>query len=150
MPARGQLPAVTGNRNYPQPVKRLKPLALRATLGPEDWHTTVAAWMEKSAQIVFVAPPEQIHHGLLWELKTVTASKYWDKALIVVPPVSPQDLARRWQGLRYVCGTLWPFTFPLPADLTSALVLTFRSNRWTVIIADRKSEWSYSAALKCC
>ena len=28
MPARGQLPAVTGNRNYPQPVKRLKPLAL--------------------------------------------------------------------------------------------------------------------------
>ena len=29
MPARGQLPAVTGNRNYPQPVKRLKPLALR-------------------------------------------------------------------------------------------------------------------------
>jgi hypothetical protein len=133
------------------PGSRLPPLgAARATLDPEDWQATVAAWMEKSAQIVFVAPPEQIHRGLLWELRTVTASKYWDKALIVVPPVPPQDLARRWQGFQSVCGTLWPFTFPLPADVTSALALTFRSNRWTVIIADRKSEWSYSAALKCC
>ena len=34
MPARGQLPAVTGNRNYPQPVKRLKPLALRTGGSP--------------------------------------------------------------------------------------------------------------------
>lgn len=130
------------------PGSRLPPLgAARATLGPDDWQATVAAWMEKSAEIVFVAPPEQIHHGLLWELKTVTASKHWDKTIIVVPPVPPQDLARRWQGFRYVCGTLWPFTFPLPTDITSALLLTFRSDRWTVTIADRKSEWSYSAAL---
>lgn len=41
MPARGQLPAVTGNRNYPQPVKRLKPLALtftvRAIISPDHY-----------------------------------------------------------------------------------------------------------------
>ncbi len=34
MPAGRQLPAVTKNRNYPQPVKHLKPAALRSPGGP--------------------------------------------------------------------------------------------------------------------
>jgi hypothetical protein len=131
------------------PGSGLPPLgAARTTLDPADWHSTVATWMEQSTQIVFVAPPEQVSHGLLWELKAVSASKYWDKTLIIVPPVSPQDLGRRWQAFRYACRTLWPFTFPLPAEVTGVLVLAFRSNKWTMIVADRKSEWSYGAALK--
>lgn len=48
----------------------------------------------------------------------------------------------------HACGRLWPFTTPLPSANPRALVLAFRNNEWTLIIADRRSEWSYGAAVK--
>jgi hypothetical protein len=38
MPAGRQLPAVTKNKNYPQPVKHLKPAALRGAQTPQKQH----------------------------------------------------------------------------------------------------------------
>lgn len=131
------------------PGTKLSPLgAARDTLTSADWQSSVATWMARSSLIVFVAPPESVTPGLLWELQTVSASRYWDKTLILVPPVPPDDLLSRWQVFLRGCGRLWPFTAPLPSADPRALVLAFRNNKWTLIIADRRSEWSYGAAVK--
>jgi hypothetical protein len=69
------------------PFTTLPPLgAARATLDPADWQSTIGNWMEQAAQIVFVAPPDRVTQGFLWELRTVSTSKYWDKTLLVAPP----------------------------------------------------------------
>jgi hypothetical protein len=131
------------------PGTKLAPLgAARETLDPADWQSAIATWMEQSTLIVFIAPPERVTEGLLWELQAVSTNRRWDKTLIIVPPVSPEQLERRWQALLNACARLWPFTYPLPAADPRALVLAFRNNEWTVVIADRRTEWSYSAALK--
>jgi hypothetical protein len=130
------------------PGTTLSPLgAARETLVSADWQSAVATWMSRSSLIVFVAPPDLVTQGLLWELQAVSASRYWKKTLILVPPVSPGDLLSRWQAFLHACSDLWPFTLPLPSDNPRALVMAFRNNKWSLITADRRSEWSYGAAL---
>jgi len=127
----------------------LPPLgAARETLDPANWQATVAGLMERSSLIVFVAPPVRVTQGLRWEMETVSASRKWHKTLVLVPPVSPDRLQDRWQAFLAACGGLWPFTFPLPAEDPRGLLLAFRDNRWLLVTADRRSEWSYGAALQ--
>jgi hypothetical protein len=87
-----------------------------------------------------------VNRGLQWELEAVSGHGYWDKALIVVPPVRAEQLQARWRGLLGM--GLWPFTVPGPVDDPHALVLALTNGQWQVISADRRSEWSYSAALE--
>lgn len=130
-----------------QPGTKLAPLgAARETIDSSDWQSVVAAWMARSIMIVFVAPPSQVTQGLRWELETVSANRHWNKTLLVIPPVPLEDLQRRWQGFLGACARL--FTAPLPAGDPRALVVAYRNSRWMVITADRRTEWSYSAALK--
>ena len=130
-----------------QPGTRLAPLgAARETIDSADWQAAVATWMAQSRLIVFATPPSQVNRGLRWELEAVSGHGYWDKALIVVPPVRAEQLQARWRGLLGV--GLWPFTVPGPVDDPHALVLALRNGRWHVISADRRTEWSYSAALE--
>ena len=83
------------------PRTRLAPLgAARETIDSPDWQSVVAGLMARSSLIVLVAPPRKVTDGLRWELETVSAGNYWDKALIVVPPVRAEDLQRRWQEFR--------------------------------------------------
>jgi hypothetical protein len=131
------------------PGTKLAPLgAARETLDPADWKSVIATWMEQSALIVFIAPPERVTEGLLWELQAVSANRRWAKTLIIVPPVSPEQIQRRWQAFLIACARLWPFTYPLPAADPRVLVLAFRNNTWALVTANRPTEWSYSAALK--
>ncbi len=129
------------------PGTRLAPLgAARETIDSADWQAAVATWMAQSRLIVFATPPSQMNRGLRWELEAVSAHGYWDKALIVVPPVRAEQLQARWRGL--LGAGIWPFTVPGPADDPHALVLALRNGGWHVISADRRTEWSYSAALE--
>lgn len=129
------------------PGTKLAPLgAARETIDSADWQSAVATWMTQSRLIVFATPPSQVNRGLRWELETVSVHGYWDKALIVVPPVRAEQLQARWHGLLGV--GLWPFTVPGPVEDPHALVLALRNGRWHVISADRRTEWSYSAALE--
>ena len=131
------------------PGTKLAPLgAARETIDSADWQSAIAAWMGRSALIVFVAPPGQVTQGLRWELEAVSACGHWAKTLIVVPPVPPPDLQRRWQRFLEAWATFRPFTFPVSAEDPGALVVAFRNGKWTVITADRRTEWSYGAALK--
>jgi hypothetical protein len=130
-----------------QPGTKLAPLgAARETIDSADWQSVVTAWMARSIMIVFVAPPSEVTQGLRWELETVSANRHWNKTLIVIPPVPAEDLQRRWQGFLGACARL--FTSPLPAEDPRALVVAYRNSRWMMITADRRTEWSYSAALK--
>ena len=122
--------------------------AARATLDPAEWQSTVAIWMERSAQIVFSAPPRSITQGLLWEFNEVSVNKYWDKSIIVIPPIPSRALSERWCEFLPACQAILPSKFSHPADTHNILLLASRDGRWTTIIARRKSEWSYSAALK--
>jgi len=130
------------------PGTKLAPLgAARETIDPADWQSAIAGWMQRSALIVFVAPPGEVTEGLLWELEAVSASSHWDKTLIVVPPVPPPDLQRRWGKFLQAWAKFRRFTFPVSAEDPGALVVAFRNGKWTVITADRRTEWSYGAAL---
>lgn len=130
------------------PGTSLAPLgAARETIDSADWRSTIATWMDKAALIVLVAPPEQATQGLLWELETVSVHRQWAKTLIVVPPVRPENLERRWNTFLDATAKLWPSTMRPPVDDPSALVLAFRDNAWTAITARQRNEWSYSAAL---
>lgn len=130
------------------PGTKLAPLgAARETVDSADWQSVIAAWMARSVMIVFVGPPGQVTQGLHWELETVSANRHWHKTLIVVPPVPPEDLQRRWPGFLDACARLWPFTSQLPTDDPRTLVVAFRNSGWMAITADRRTEWSYSAAL---
>ena len=131
------------------PRTRLAPLgAARETIDSADWQSVVADLMARSSLIVLVAPGRKVTDGLRWELESVSAGDYWDKALIVVPPVRGEDLQRRWQEFQDEGARLWPFTVPGPVADPHALVLAFKDPRWTVIGADRRTEWSYGAALR--
>jgi hypothetical protein len=130
------------------PERKLAPLgAARETLDSDDWQATISEWMSRSVAIVFIMPPGQVTRGLTWELQQVSANQYWAKTLIIVPPVRASLLHVRWQEFLAAWGVVWPFTFPLPAT-SSPLALTFRNDIWTAIRADRRDEWTYSAAIK--
>jgi len=131
------------------PGTKLAPLgAARETIDSADWQSPIATWMERSALIVFVVPPGEVTEGLLWELQSVSASGHWDKTFIVVPPVPPPDLQRRWEKFLEAWARLRRFTFPVSAQDPGALVVAFRNGGWMVTTADRRTEWSYGAALK--
>jgi hypothetical protein len=131
------------------PKTRLAPLgAARETIDSADWQSGVADWMARACLIVFVAPPSQVTPGLLWELETVSVHGYWDKALVIVPPTRPEQLQDRWQQFQAAGEGLWPFTVPGAISDPRALVLAFRNGQWQVTTADRRTEWSYGAALK--
>jgi len=130
------------------PGTSLSPLgAARETIDSADWRSTVATWMDESALIIFVAPPEQMTAGLLWELERVSVHRHWAKTLIVVPPARPENLERRWNGFLNAVGELWPFAVLPPVHDLSPLVMAFRNNTWTMITARRRDEWSYGAAV---
>lgn len=129
------------------PKTRLAPLgAARETIDSDDWQSVVAGWMAEARLVVFVTPPNQVTPGLLWELETVSARGWWDKALVVVPPVRAAKLQARWQQF-WAERPGWPFTVPGAISDPQALVLAFRNDQWQVTAADRRSEWSYGAAL---
>lgn len=129
------------------PGTRLAPLgAARETIDSAGWQAAVATWMAQSRLIVIAAPPSQMNDGLRWELEAVSAYGYWDKTLIVVPPVRAEQLRARWHGL--LGDRLGPFTVPGPVADPNALVLAFGNGQWHVISADRRTEWSYGAALE--
>lgn len=131
------------------PGTRLAPLgAARETIDSADWQSAVAARMARSSLIVFLAPPSQVTPGLQWELQTVSEYGYWDKALVVVPPVHAKQLQARWQVLRGRCEGVWPFTVGGPVDDPSVLTLTFWASQWSVTAAYRRTEWSYAAAIR--
>jgi hypothetical protein len=135
------------------PGSGLAPLrAARETIDSADWHSAVAGWMARSALIVFLAPPDRVTQGRQWELRTVGEHNQWDRALIVVPPVPAEQLQARWRAFWGACAGFWPFTVAGPvADPVAdpgALVLAFRHGRWDVTTADRRTEWSYAAALE--
>jgi hypothetical protein len=130
------------------PGTRLAPLgAARETIEPADWHSAVADWMAHAALIVFLAPPSRATQGLHWELRTVAEHGQLDKALVVVPPVSAEQLQARWRAFGAACAGIWPFTVARPLADPRALVLAFRHGRWDVATADTRTEWSYAAAL---
>jgi hypothetical protein len=130
------------------PGTRLAPLgAARETIDSADWQSVVAGWMAQSALIVFLAPPNRVTEGLEWELRAVADYGQWDKALVVVPPVPAAQLQARWRAFGTAIGWLWPFTVAGPLADPGALLLAFRHGRWGMITADRRTEWSYAAAL---
>ena len=60
MPAGRELPAVTKNRNYPQPVKHLKPMALRPPGHPHDFRVATAGLREVACRQFL---PSSAYHG---------------------------------------------------------------------------------------
>ena len=131
------------------PGSGLAPLrAARETIDSADWHSAVGGWMARSALIVFLAPPDRVTQGRQWELRAVGEHDQWDRALIVVPPVPAEQLQARWRAFWAACAGFWPFTAAGPVADPGALLLAFRHGRWDVTSADRRTEWSYAAALE--
>jgi hypothetical protein len=127
----------------------LAPLgAARETLDPDDWQSQVAQWMREARLIVFGAAPITPAAGLAWELATVDGQQRWASTLLVLPPLAHDVLRHRWSRFAPLLEGTTMADHPLPADPARTLVLTGSpSVGWSAVMAARRDEWTYAAAL---
>jgi hypothetical protein len=129
------------------PGTKLAPLgAARENLPHDDWQLTVDQWMDRAALIVIGAPAATTTPGLAWEIQHVEAMRRLSKTLIVVPPVRDKELQVRWDGFA-AAAAIWPPAANLPAVPARVLAMNRKGDSWAIITADRRTEWSYAAAL---
>jgi hypothetical protein len=122
--------------------------AARATVSADRWQVQVDEWLAQAQLIVVGAPPEHVTEGLLWELQRITDRGLWDKVVLLVPPVPDDEARRRWQELAQAAGTPSPLQDPVPADPARTLALRFWGGQWHAAFAERRTEWTYAAALE--
>ena len=132
------------------PGTKLSPLgAARTTLGNEAWQDTISGWMAGAAAIVVAAPPHTTTPGLEWELQQIHAGGLWPKTFFVCPAVADDPSRNRWASFHPVLSSLVPDAGWLPADPALVLAAMLRPGQgWSVVTATRRTEWTYSEALR--
>lgn len=122
--------------------------AARESLPEESWQSVVGEWMDSARLIVMSTPPGTLSPGLQWELNQLSDRQRWQRTLIVTPPVTDQEMWRRWNALAATGPDEWPFRELPSAEMASVLALTRHAGVWTTFNASDRTEWSYSAALR--
>ena len=130
------------------PGTRLAPLgAARETLSDHDWQETIDERIRGPSWKVVCAPPREMSRGFAWELGQLSAQG-WRRTVFVLPPVPDSEMRKRWGGFTAAFDQ-GSTVRPLPVDPALALAATLRPDgAWTAIVADRRDEWSYAAALE--
>src|ERR1700733_326017 len=129
------------------PGTKLAPLgAARENLPHDDWQQTVDEWMDRAGLIVIGAPAAATTPGLAWEIQHVEATHRLSKTLIVVPPIRDEELEARWDGFA-AAAAVWPRAAELPVAPARILAMNRKGDGWALVTAERRTEWSYAAAL---
>lgn len=122
--------------------------AARESLPGESWQSVVGEWMDRARLIVISTPPGTLTPGLEWELSQLSHHDRWARTLVVTPPVTDEEMRRRWNVLAAASPHEWPLRQLPPADMADVLVLARGGGMWTAFSASRRTEWSYAAALR--
>jgi hypothetical protein len=120
--------------------------ASRKRLSDDDWRAGVVTRMEDAALVVIAIGSTD---GLLWELEAATRNGHLDRVLLVVPPDDDDSIDARWRAtVRAIAEAGGPTIFA-PVDAGEILVARLgRDGLREVIVADRRDEYSYVAALE--
>jgi hypothetical protein len=83
-------------------------------------------------------------------LSTIDRLNRWASVLLVLPPVSVEEVRSRWDDFSNLLEPTAMAAHRVPADCpTRALVIAGTpESGWTAITADRRDEWTYTAALR--
>jgi hypothetical protein len=131
------------------PGTRLAPLgAARDNLDSGAWQPQVTRRIDDAALVVVAAAPNAPAPGLAWELSALDDRQRWSTTLLVLPPLLPDELRRRWMQFVSLLSRTALAGHDLPVDPAHILVATATpESGWTVITAARRDEWTYAAAL---
>ena len=126
----------------PRTKSKLAPLgAVRDFERDDTWQQKATELMQQASIIVAVVGQTE---GLLWEIDTIIKLGFKSKLILLLPPVTTQDLKARCDSLvHHVKGA----EFPQNIDLTHTLALIFPEDQVGVITADERNDWTYETVL---
>jgi hypothetical protein len=121
--------------------------ASRELLDPQAWQEAVAERMAKAGWIVVAIGSTE---GLAWELGELTRAGHITKSEFVVPPCSPDDIARRWAVTRRSIEHAAGRAFIAPVDVAGTFTIRVDPSSGSVNAtrADRLDEAGYRAAIE--
>jgi hypothetical protein len=127
------------------PGDRLPPLgAVRDYFEGDPWRNGVVELMETAAVIVVALGRTE---GLQWELKRLAELNLLARTIVVVPPVKPTEVNRRWATL---LSAAVPTASMLPTaiDLKHTLAVVFSEDaRHRLVRSERRDDWAYEASI---
>jgi hypothetical protein len=129
-----------------QPGETLPPLGpYRVFVEDRDWRAEVDALIAGARLVVLVLGHSQ---GVLWEFKRLLEGRSTARVLLLVPPVGPADLERRWEALIGSTRGHPPWSAVRHVDPLSALVITPTKDRLLVFRSRTTSLAAYDWALR--
>ncbi len=115
--------------------------AARDYADDSTWREKAIQMMQDATMIVVVAGATP---GLAWEIETIVSLGAIRKLVIVLPPVSEEELQTRW---KVVAGQFEGSLLPVRIDLPSGRAVVFPEGRPALITGRKGDDWTYEAAL---
>jgi hypothetical protein len=120
--------------------------ASRKRLSDDEWRAGVLSRMDDAALVVIAIGSTD---GLLWELEAATRNGHLDRVLLVVPPDDDDSIDARWRATARAIAEAGGPTIFAPVNAAEILVARLgHDGLGEVIVADRRDEYSYVAALE--
>jgi hypothetical protein len=96
-----------------RPGEGLPPLgAARFWVEDHQWRDVVNDIALESQYIVLIMgslpTPSHEPSGLHWEIRRALQDDVREKLILIIPPISDEELKERWEQYRSLCGNAWP------------------------------------------
>jgi hypothetical protein len=122
--------------------------AARVHLHDDEWRGVISEQIDHAKAIAITIGRTP---GLAWELTHIVQSGHLGKTVLLVPPVDPDEIRRRWKFIADTLVTAGAGQHPLPADPGCLVVARVRDGDgdgpMTAYCADRRDEATYRAAV---
>jgi hypothetical protein len=126
----------------PHTKSELAPLgAVRDFERDDTWQQKVADLMQRASIILAVVSHTE---GFLWEIDTVIKLGLRSKLVLLLPPLTAQELTERWYSLVHRATGA---EFPQDIVFRHARAVTFPEDQVVVITADKRDDWTYETVL---
>src|SRR5262245_40378058 len=122
-----------------RPGETVPPLgAARFWVSNQDWRARVEELLEECQLVVMILGRTSGDDGLAWEIERLFAINRPEKFVLVIPPLRPRELTKRWETYRVLSGG------KLPEHRGDEIVLTFTSE-WTCVCGTAKNKKDFRA-----
>jgi hypothetical protein len=122
-----------------RPGETVPPLgAARLWVSNQDWRARVEELLEECQLVVMILGRTSGDDGLAWEIERLFAINQPEKFVLIIPPLRPRELTKRWETYRVLSGG------KLPEHRGDEIVLTFTSE-WTCVCGTAKNKKDFEA-----
>jgi len=122
-----------------RPGETVPPLgAARLWVRNQDWRARVEELLEECQLVVMILGRTSGDDGLAWEIERLFAINQPEKFVLVIPPLRPRELTKRWETYRVLSGG------KLPEHRGDEIVLTFTSE-WACVCGTAKNRKDFKA-----